>query len=58
MQHLEQFYYIMPEDETIQQLPEREMQPYYLLFDYETRDPLNHQAKIRRIGIQNKEEET
>ncbi len=58
LQHLEQFYYIMPEDETIQQLPEREMQPYYLLFDYETRDPLNHQAKIRRIGIQNKEEET
>lgn len=57
MQHLEKFNYIMPKEETVTKLPERQTQPYYLLFDYEKRDALNHQADIRPVDVQ-KEEET
>lgn len=47
--HLEKFDYEMPEEETVTKLPERKKEAFYLLFDYEKRDMLNHQAAVRRI---------
>ncbi len=51
LEHIEKFDYRMPQEETVSTLPEREEQPYYLLFDYEKRDMLNHQALIRHVDI-------
>lgn len=51
LEHIEKFDYRMPQEETVTTLPEREEQPYYLLFDYEKRDMLNHQALIRHVDI-------
>lgn len=55
LEHLEKFDYRMPWEETLSELPEREKQPYYLLFDYENRDRLNHQASIQRVDIEKTE---
>ena len=55
MQHLERFYYIMPEKETVKELPERQKEPCYLLFDYEKRDALNHQADIHPVDLKKEE---
>lgn len=51
LEHIEKFDYRMPQEETVTTMPEREEQPYYLLFDYEKRDMLNHQALIRHVDI-------
>ena len=51
LEHIEKFDYRMPQEKTVTTLPEREEQPYYLLFDYEKRDMLNHQALIRHVDI-------
>lgn len=55
LQHLERFYYIMPEEETVKELPERQKAPCYLLFDYEKRDALNHQAEIHPVDLKKEE---
>ena len=55
LQHLERFYYIMPEEETVKELPERQKEPCYLLFDYEKRDALNHQADIHPVDLKKEE---
>lgn len=48
LSHIEPFHYRFPQKEvrTLEQLPERLEQPIYVLFDYEQRDPLDHQAKV------------
>lgn len=49
--HLEKFDYAMPQEETLNELPKRENKPYYLLFDYEKKDALNHRAGISRVEV-------
>ncbi len=46
--HVEPFHYAFPkkEERTLQRVPERLIEPMYVLFDYEQRDPLDHQAKV------------
>lgn len=48
LSHIEPFHYHFPGKElrTLEKLPERMEQPIYVLFDYEKRDPLDHQAKV------------
>ena len=41
LSHLERFWY--------EETGEKRHKPYYLLFDYEDRSPLDHQAKVTRI---------
>ena len=49
--HLEKFDYLMPGEETVSTLPEKQEESYYLLFDYEKKDALNHRATVRRIDV-------
>ncbi|MCR4597840.1 MAG: B12-binding domain-containing radical SAM protein [Acetatifactor sp.] len=51
MAHLEPFHYRFPEkSETgLLRLPEREKPPVWIRFDYEDRDPLDHQARTQVI---------
>ena len=49
--HLEKFDYAMPQEETLNELPKRENKPYYLLFDYEKKDALNHRAGVSRVEV-------
>ena len=46
--HVEPFHYAFPDKtvKTINSLPKRMEKPIYVLFDYEQRDPLDHQAKV------------
>ncbi len=46
--HVEPFHYEFPDKrvKTVSSLPERREMPIYVLFDYENRDPLDHQAKV------------
>lgn len=46
--HLEPFHYCFPTkwEKTIEALPERLEKPVYMLFDYDRRDPLDHQAQV------------
>ena len=46
--HLEPFHYRFPAkwEKTIEALPERLEKPVYMLFDYDRRDPLDHQAQV------------
>lgn len=46
MSHVERFFYRFPDRETLRvsELPGREREPVYVLFDYERRDPVNRQA--------------
>lgn len=48
LSHLEPFHYRFPGKEvhTLEEMPERLPEPVYVLFDYEERDPLDHQAKV------------
>ena len=49
--HVEPFHYRFPEkgERTLKNVPERLLEPIYILFDYEQRDPLDHQAKVEIV---------
>ena len=49
MSHVEPFHYHFPDKQvrTLKNLPERQENTLYVLFDYERRDPLDHQAEVR-----------
>ena len=49
--HLEPFHYRFPEKckKTLKDVPKRLEEPVYMLFDYEHRDPLDHQAKVAEV---------
>ena len=51
LSHLEPFFYHFPSRETdaITELPKRLEKEVYVLFDYEARDALTHQAKVTKI---------
>jgi hypothetical protein len=51
LSHVEPFFYHFPtkEERQIQTLPERLPEEVYVLFEYEKRDPLDHQAAVREI---------
>ena len=46
--HVEPFHYRFPEKrkKALNEIPTRLKQPVYMLFDYENRDPLDHQAHV------------
>lgn len=49
--HLEPFHYRFPEKskKALQEVPKRLEKPVYMLFDYENRDPLDHQAHVTEV---------
>ena len=49
--HLEPFHYRFPEKskKALQEVPKRLEKPVYMLFDYENRDPLDHQARVTEV---------
>ena len=49
--HVEPFHYHFPEKavKTLKKAPERLETPVYVLFDYENRDPLDHQAHVETV---------
>ena len=49
--HLEPFHYRFPEKskKALQKVPKRLEKPVYMLFDYENRDPLDHQACVTEV---------
>ena len=50
--HVEPFHYRFPEKskKALNEIPTRLKQPVYMLFDYETRDPLDHQAHVTEVA--------
>jgi radical SAM superfamily enzyme YgiQ (UPF0313 family) len=51
--HLEPFHYRFPEKskKALQEVPKRLEKPVYMLFDYENRDPLDHQACVTEVLV-------
>ena len=49
--HFEPFHYRFPEKskKALQEVPKRLEKPVYMLFDYENRDPLDHQACVTEV---------
>ena len=49
--HVEPFHYHFPEKavKTLKNAPKRLEKPVYVLFDYEHRDPLDHQAHVEEV---------
>lgn len=49
--HVEPFHYRFPEKskKALNEIPARLKQPVYMLFDYENRDPLDHQAHVTEV---------
>ncbi len=52
LSHIEPFSYHFPkkDEKTIAKLPERLLEPIYVLFEYDKRDVLTHQAKTTEIN--------
>ena len=50
--HVEPFHYRFPEKskKALNEIPTRLKQPVYMLFDYENRDPLDHQAHVTEVA--------
>ena len=50
--HVEPFHYRFPEKskKALNEIPMRLKQPVYMLFDYENRDPLDHQAHVTEVA--------
>ena len=53
LSHVEPFHYRFPDKQvrTLIKLPERQADALYVLFDYEQRDPLDHQASVQVLSI-------
>ena len=51
MSHVEPFHYHFPEKDqwSIETLPKRQEKPLWVLFHYDRRDPLDHQAEIEYV---------
>ena len=49
--HVEPFHYRFPKKskKALNEIPTRLKQPVYMLFDYENRDPLDHQAHVTEV---------
>jgi len=54
LSHVEPFHYCFPDkqERSLIELPKRQEEEVYLLFDYEHRDPLDHQAEVRVLSVQ------
>lgn len=54
LSHVEPFHYRFPDKQvrTLVELPKREEKAIYVLFDYEQRDPLDHQAEVTVLEVQ------
>ena len=57
--HVEPFHYRFPEKskKALNEIPPRLKQPVYMLFDYENRDPLDHQAHVTEVAAVSMAEE-
>ncbi len=57
--HVEPFHYRFPEKskKALNEIPARLKQPVYMLFDYENRDPLDHQACVTEVAAVSMAEE-
>jgi len=53
LSHVEPFHYRFPDKQmrTLAALPKREEKAVYVLFDYERRDPLDHQAFVQVLEV-------
>ena len=54
LSHVEPFHYQFPDKQvrTLVKLPERLESALYMLFDYEQRDPLDHQANVQVLTVE------
>ena len=54
LSHVEPFHYSFPDKQvrTLAELPERQENALYVLFDYERRDPLDHQADVQVVVVE------
>ena len=54
LSHVEPFHYRFPDKQvrTLTALPKRQEKALYVLFDYEHRDPLDHQAAVQVLEVQ------
>ena len=54
LSHVEPFHYHFPDKQvrTLIKLPERLESALYMLFDYEQRDPLDHQANVQVLTVE------
>ena len=54
LSHVEPFHYHFPDKQirTLTELPVRLESALYMLFDYEQRDPLDHQAKVQVLTVE------
>ncbi len=54
LSHIEPFHYRFPSksQKTLKNLPKREENAVYVFFDYQKRDPLDHQAKVSLLEIE------
>ena len=52
--HVEPFHYRFPgkEEKTVKEMPENLADPIYVLFYYDDRDPLDHQAKVTIVKLE------
>ncbi|MBQ9489369.1 MAG: B12-binding domain-containing radical SAM protein, partial [Lachnospiraceae bacterium] len=52
MSHLEPFHYHFPEKRELgaDRLPVRRANPCWVIFHYDDRDPLDHQARVEYVG--------
>ena len=57
--HVERFSYRFPDkrERSIKKLPKREAKPVYVLFDYTERDPLDYQAKVSVVSLEEQTEQ-
>ncbi len=53
LSHVEPFHYRFPNksERKLEQLPKRQEDCIYVLFDYQHRDPLDHQAKVKEAAL-------
>ncbi|MBR5127956.1 MAG: B12-binding domain-containing radical SAM protein, partial [Roseburia sp.] len=51
LSHVEPFHYCFPDkrERTLAELPKRQSEAVYVLFDYERRDALDHQAEVKIV---------
>ena len=56
---MERFSYRFPDkrERSIKKLPRREAKPVYVLFDYTERDPLDYQAKVSIVSLEEQTEQ-
>ncbi len=59
LSHIEPFHYVFPDKQvkTLKVLPAYQEEPVWALFHYDDRDPLDHQARVEYVSVNEKDVE-